>query len=47
MHLLDPIDLGARTAPNRVMFYFRYNLDHNSARPVSLPPEPLLPASQY
>ena len=41
------IDRSSDYAPNRLLFYFRYNLDHNSARPVSLPPEPLLPASQY
>lgn len=41
------IDRSSDYAPNRLLFYFRYNLDHNSARPVSLPPEPLQPASQY
>ena len=41
------IDRSSDYAPNRLLFYFRYNLDHNSARPVSLPPEPLIPASQY
>ena len=41
------IDRSSDYAPNRLLFYFRYNLDHNSARPVSLPPEPLLPASQF
>ncbi len=41
------IDRSSDYAPNRLLFYFRYNLDHNGARPVNLPPEPLLPASQY
>ena len=41
------IDRSSDYAPNRLLFYFRYNLDRSSARLVSLPPEPLLPASQY
>ncbi len=41
------IDRSTDYAPNRLLFYFRYNLDRSSARPVSFPPEPLLPASQF
>lgn len=41
------IDRSTDYAPNRLLFYFRYNLDRSSARPVVFPPEPLIPASQY
>ena len=41
------IDRSTDYAPNRLQFYFRYDLDHASARPVAFPPEPLIPASQY
>lgn len=41
------IDRSTDYAPNRLMLYFRYNLDRASARPVVFPPEPLIPASQY
>ena len=41
------IDRSTDYAPNRLLFYFRYNLDRASARPVTFPPEPLLPASQF
>lgn len=41
------VDRSTDYAPNRLLFYFRYNLDRSSARPVSFPPEPLLPASQF
>ena len=41
------IDRSTDYAPNRVMFYFRYNLDRNASRPVFLPPEGLIPVSQY
>lgn len=41
------IDRSTDYAPNRVMFYFRYNIDRAAARPVQLPPEALIPVSQY
>lgn len=41
------IDRSTDYAPNRVLFYFRYNLDRNSARPVTFPPEPLTAASRF
>ena len=41
------IDRSTDYAPNRALFYFRYNLDRDSARPVVFPPEPLVPVSQY
>ena len=34
-------------APNRMMVYFRYNLDRTAAQPVALTPEPMIPTSQY
>ncbi|MDD5759830.1 MAG: cellulose synthase subunit BcsC-related outer membrane protein [Desulfobulbaceae bacterium] len=34
-------------SPNRVIFYLRYALDHSAAKPVLLPPEPILPTSQF
>ena len=41
------IDRSSDYAPNRAFVYFRYNLDHDSARPVTFPPEPFIPPSQY
>lgn len=34
-------------APNRLLFYLRYSPDSSAARPVFLPPEPVIPTSQY
>ena len=34
-------------APNRTIFYLRYNLDRVAAQPVALQPEPIIPTSQY
>lgn len=34
-------------APDRLEFYLRYALDHSAAQPVQLPPEPVVPASQF
>ncbi|MBZ0091346.1 MAG: BCSC C-terminal domain-containing protein [Sulfuricellaceae bacterium] len=53
---LDPkLFLGGRLelersdyyAPNRLLFYLRYDLDHIAAQPVLLPPEPVIPTSQF
>jgi tetratricopeptide (TPR) repeat protein len=41
------IDRSTDYAPNRLLLYFRYDLDRSAARPVALPPEPLTPASQF
>lgn len=41
------IDRSTDYAPNRLFFYFRYDLDRSGARPVAFPPEPLIPASQF
>jgi predicted Zn-dependent protease len=41
------IDRSTDYAPNRLLLYFRYDLDRSGARPVALPPEPLTPASQF
>jgi predicted Zn-dependent protease len=34
-------------APNHVMFYVRYAIDHAAAKPVPLQPEPIVPYSQF
>ncbi len=34
-------------APNRLLFYVRYSPDRSAAQPVFLPPEPVIPTSQF
>lgn len=53
--LLPGLFVGARAelerstnyTPNRFLLYLRFLADRPSARPVALPPEPVLPGSQY
>ena len=41
------IDRSIDYAPNRLFFYLRYAVDQTAAKPVSFPPEPLIPTSQF
>ncbi len=41
------LDRSESYAPNQIMFYMRYSLDHAGAQPVFLPPEPIEPSSQF
>ena len=34
-------------APNQALIYLRYSIDHSGAQPVFMPPEPVLPSSQF
>lgn len=41
------LDRSESYAPNRLLFYMRYSLDHPAAQPVFMPPEPIEPSSQF
>lgn len=41
------IDRSESYAPNRLLFYMRYSLDHPGAQPVFMPPESIEPSSQF
>lgn len=41
------LDRSQSYAPNRLMFYMRYSLDHPAAQPVFMPPEPVESSSQF
>lgn len=41
------IDRSTNYSPNRFMVYLRHSLDHTAAKPVSFPPEPMIPTSQF
>ena len=41
------LDRSGTYAPNRMSLYMRYALDRDNAQTVLLPPEPVLPSSQY
>jgi hypothetical protein len=41
------LDRSQSYAPNRLMFYLRYSLDHPAAQPVFMPPEPVESSSQF
>ena len=41
------IDRSYSYTPNRALVYLRYSLDHAGAQPVNLPPEPVVPSSQF
>lgn len=41
------LDRSESYAPNRLLFYMRYSVDHPAAQPVFMPPEPIEPSSQF
>lgn len=41
------LDRSESYAPNRLLFYMRYSLDHPAAQPVFMPPEPVESSSQF
>ena len=41
------VDRSVDYAPNRFMLYLRFTPGGTAARPVALPPVPVVPTSQY